>query len=93
MIEEDPAMETVNSILHMLYNKNQETNYKGYLNYNVLIKTPEYKYFEEIIGHFFPYNLELFIPDILIPINMKYLQENTEELAMNILNRDIPICY
>ncbi|EHY64219.1 uncharacterized protein NESG_00157 [Nematocida ausubeli] len=74
-------------ILKTLYNRNiQATQNAIEIDIETFRRTSEYLCFEETLYFLFPYNLGMYIPDILVPVNLKYSQSNTELLAKNLLN-------
>lgn len=92
MIEPQYIIDTIEDMPQILYNRNKEismnlNNTKHYAIYD----TPEYVYLEEILDQFFPYNLNIYLPDLLVPVNLNYIHTKTELLATHILNNGVEV--
>ncbi|KAI5188743.1 hypothetical protein NEMIN01_0014 [Nematocida minor] len=87
MEELQNILNNIEEILKTLYTRNIQVSTNSIeIDVESFRKSSEYLYFEEIIYSLFPYNLSIYIPDILVPVNLKYSQSNTEMLARNLLN-------
>ncbi|KAI5180864.1 hypothetical protein NEOKW01_1105 [Nematocida sp. AWRm80] len=90
MIEGHYLIDKIDTILNIIAERNPEAStLDNYTEYFQIQKVPEFVYLEELIDYNFPHNIGIYIPDILVPVNLKYTQEKTETLAMHILNDNL----